>query len=872
MMSRTSCRNHVLACLFLWVGIAPLGAEPPADPPARLDCFGDPLPPGALVRMGTIRLRHAQYYGTTAAAAVAPDGRTLVTSDYSRVRFWDLSTGKLRLQFREEGHLGVPEFSPDGTWLAITCGGGIGLWDPATGKRGRLIPFPEAPKKILTLSFSPKGRLLAAGLDDGTVAVWETASGRQVLSRKEHGQAVICVTFGRAGEDTLVTLCRQKKVCHWDLARGTLRKRVDMAIPSWRTLGLSNDGRTLAVVPYSNEPVGLWDTETGKQRCTLGQQPGRYGLAFSADDRILATNWAEFWSDQGTISLWEVATGKLLRHFSLPTLAMDNPQFAPDGRTLVTSCNGPTIYLWDSTTGRQLLQQPAHVGDVPAIAFTPDGRTLVSGSLDGTIRLWDAATGRHQRQLAGHRWAVSGLVLTPDGQAVLSAGPDGCLRLQQLATGKDLCRCLLDGEPEKLPKPMQQIACFALAPDGRTALSFASADRLDRWDLATGRPLATRKAPQQNHYGWAFSPDAEILLSYGSSSPQEGPHSKGRPAAADETSTTTLILEDAKTGRPLVAIPQPDTAMTGCEAFSPDARIIATVTLRQRQEGGRNRVDKHTIHLWDVATGRERLAIVNEGEGWLLQWSRLAFAPDGRTLAGARLDNTLHVWDVATGQELWRRTGEDVPMRCLAFTPDGKGLAVGQADSTILLWDLAPQTWPRVRPARQPDGQTVEVWWRDLAGDDARKAHAAIWGLIGVPDKSLPLLRERLRPAAAVPAERLRQLLADLDHKQFARREGAAAQLQQLGGEAESFLRATLKEPLSEEQRRRAETILAAPPGVGSPEGLRALRATEVLEQIGTPDARELLDPLAKGAETDRLTRTAKAGRERLDRRHRASP
>src|SRR5262249_18119475 len=146
-------------------------------------------------------------------------------------------------------------------------------------------------------------------------------------------------------------------------------------------------------------------------------------------------------------------------------------------------------------------------------------------------------------------------------------------------------------------------------------------------------------------------------------------------------------------------------------------------------------------------------------------FARLAVAPNGRTLATVRSDHTIQLWDLATGKELLRRSGHDVHIDCLAFSSDGKRLATGHQDSAVLVWDVAAayERRPRPRPAEVRD---LETWWRDLAGD-ASQAHRAIWGLAGVPAQAVPLLRDRLRPAVALPADELQRLVQDLDSPRF---------------------------------------------------------------------------------------------------------
>jgi hypothetical protein len=133
-------------------------------------------------------------------------------------------------------------------------------------------------------------------------------------------------------------------------------------------------------------------------------------------------------------------------------------------------------------------------------------------------------------------------------------------------------------------------------------------------------------------------------------------------------------------------------------------------------------------------------------------------------------------------------------------------------------------------------------------------------------------LKGRLRPADVDP-RRVARLVGELNSDRFALRRQASAELEQLGEAAAAALRRAVEEPASIEVRKRAQQILEKIADVGkSPERVRRLRAVEVLERAGTPEARALLQTLAGGTPAARLTREAKASRDRLSRRKAADP
>jgi len=169
------------------------------------------------------------------------------------------------------------------------------------------------------------------------------------------------------------------------------------------------------------------------------------------------------------------------------------------------------------------------------------------------------------------------------------------------------------------------------------------------------------------------------------------------------------------------------------------------------------------------------------------------------------------------------------------------------------------------QPVKKLDAGQLECWWTDLAGEDARKTHLAIWGLCSVPERAVKLFGDRLRPAPAVPADKIRQWIADLDSDEFKRRQAASAELAALDEQARPALETALKSNPSVELRKRIEALLTDPGMVRSAETLRQLRAVEVLECIGSTEARQILrNTLIQGAQNARQTREAKAALARL--------
>jgi hypothetical protein len=290
------------------------------------------------------------------------------------------------------------------------------------------------------------------------------------------------------------------------------------------------------------------------------------------------------------------------------------------------------------------------------------------------------------------------------------------------------------------------------------------------------------------------------------------------------------------------------------------------------------------VCVYETATGQE----VQRTPTFRTRLLSLAFAPDGHTLAfGGGTDLELHyynhylgfripgeadfsirLWDLVENKELRRFAGHALQVESLTFSPDGACLVSGSADATPLCWDTADITG-RARPrGADLSASRLEKLWTELADDEAARAHKAVVELIRSPDSALSLLAHKLRPIPPPPRASIPILLSDLDSNEFVRREKATHELEQLGELAEPALRKALKEKPSLEARKRMEAILEQIERRNlTSDRLRTGRALQVLESIGTPQAKEILEGLSHGATAARRTEEAKAALQRLARR-----
>lgn len=296
--------------------------------------------------------------------------------------------------------------------------------------------------------------------------------------------------------------------------RGHTKPVTDIAFsPDRKWLASASEDATLRV----------WEVATGKElhRVTEAHAFSVQGVAFSPDGKLLASaGW------DATVRLWDPGTGHKLIALQASDFDQDivyGVVFSPDGKRLVAvgqlvaaGFNEP-ILLYDVASGKRERKLDAQVTNgLFSVAFKPDGKVFATAGYLGGVRLWDSATGRLLRTLPTDS-AVSQVVFSPDGKMLSSAGDDRMVRLWDVDTGREVLK--LEGHSGVRGKGNargQIVTSVAFSPDGRLLASAAAfEDAVRIWDVARGQQVHALQGHTGTVTRVVFHPDGKVLASAG---------------------------------------------------------------------------------------------------------------------------------------------------------------------------------------------------------------------------------------------------------------------------------------------------------------------------------------------------------------------
>lgn len=278
-------------------------------------------------------------------------------------------------------------------------------------------------------------------------------------------------------------------------------KRIALENGSIFGVAYAPDGKTILSGNTSSQAT-LYNAESGKVLHRLtGHQSLLWSVTYGPKSKnVFTASW------DGTIKMWDVATGKEVRRFPSNGRISDVNGIAisPDGTKLMAGADDSAVHIWDINNGKEILNMRGHSGFVYGVAFTPDGLRAVSGgSQDGTLIFWDLKAGKEIRRIRGLAGSIRTVSISPDGKYVVAAG-DTTIRMWDLKTGK------MVRQFQGHTAPVQAVA---FSPDGRRMASGGEDATIRYWDVRTGREIMVFRGHTAVVSSLAFSPGGGRLVS-----------------------------------------------------------------------------------------------------------------------------------------------------------------------------------------------------------------------------------------------------------------------------------------------------------------------------------------------------------------------
>jgi WD40 repeat protein len=852
-------------CLALPLAADPQKTTEPQN--SRLDQEGNPLPEGALLRIGSTRIRSS---GSAQSLAFVPNGNKLVSIDVSTgVHLWDVGLGSELRQFgRFAWRDPCAAVSSDGSRAALAeAPDSCRVYDTGAGREIRSMKLPGAAQ-AKALALSPNGQFLACAGVDSVIRVWAIATGKLLrqwelnTGAERQGVSLACSpdnkTFAvgtRANGIYVLGLFdgKQDSIANQDGAEGCLI--------------FSPTGKYLAAMPRDGRHFTLWDIAAAKPLHDFPLDHGSYWCAaFTPDGKSVVTG-----NYPGKICFWDLATGKLDRVIAGHQGEVESLTFSMDGKRLATGSGGCTVRIWDTETGKQLQVFAGAHATILQTRFGDDGKTILSISNPwygarcqegAALRLWDSTTGLALREVDRHPKRNPAWRLTGDGRKIAVADDSGAIRLYDLASGKEELAIKVPEGEEVNALQMTREGSF-LAAVAQTAAkngrNVEQASSFHVWNTASGNLVLSFKGKSGEDLSCRFTGDDRYLAVQTSVYPTVAPvNGLARQTTTVGPPTVSFALWDFRVGRRVLR-PGTPIAMTQLGVASPSGRLVATPD--DHSDGpvthGELMILRETATGQPVPlpAGRERIGC-------------LAFSPDGRTFALGTRDGDVLLWDLAGQTTLAKLSGHRGAIVSTDFSSDGKRVVSGGDDTTIVVWDVSRWTDQKMKGDLPLDPDMAARQWADLSSPETSKAYASITRLLRSPKEAVEILRQQLRPVERGQTKDIATWIEDLDSPRYADREQAMAKLQKLGNMALPALdKALASEPPLEVRSRLTLLLSKIESQHLSAEWLQALRGLEVLELLSTKEAVTLLETLAQGAPEAWLTQEAAATFERVRKR-----
>ena len=510
--------------------------------------------------------------------------------------------------------------------------GAARLSTPSTAQLAVLIGHGA---EVSSAAFSSDGSRVASGDDNGSVRVWDAASGEQVVEMVGHTGPVASVEFSSSGS-RVASRGHDGSVRVWDAVSGKQVAEMAGSAGSFSWAAFSADG-SRSVSGRRDGGLRVWDAVSGEQVAEMvGHTGSVWSLRFSPDGSRVVSGGRD-----NSVRVWDAVSGEQVVEMVGHTGWVHSVGFSADGSRVVSGDDDGSVRVWDAVSGGQVVEMVGHTGSVLSVGFSADGSRVVSGGDDGSVRVWDAVSGGQVVEMVGHTGSVLSVGFSADGSRVVSGGEEGSVRVWDAAAG---------GQDVDVVGQTGELLSVGFSADGSRVMSGDHHGSVRVWDAVSGEQVAE----MVGHIDWVDS---------------LGFSADGSRVVTGHSDRLVRVWDAVSGGQVVEMVGHID--WVDSLGFSADGSRVVS--------GGRD----GSVTVWDAVSGEQVVEMVGH-TGSVLS---VGFSADGSRVVSGDGDGSVRVWDAVSGEHVAGMVGHTGSVLSVGFSADGSRVVSGGDDGSVRVWD-----------------------------------------------------------------------------------------------------------------------------------------------------------------------------------------